>query len=563
MAWEKRGDARNITEVMKATSQLTLEEVAYPPTISSSSIVGMDEAGDMVMQAAAEKLQVTIVGDYDADGITSTAILWYLLRYLGVTPHVRLPRRYTEGYGLSMKVVDEIEAGLVLTVDNGISAIEQIRAAKEKGLTVIVLDHHLPGRELPQADVIVDPHIAPEQSGFAEYCGAGLAYKLSQLLVEDAEFLRKMCTLAAIGTVADVMPLIGDNRIIVKEGLRCINRHAVPVGLLALLNVVGTYEVDEQTIGYTIGPLLNAAGRLRDDGAMESLKMLITEDYAEAEEKAYALIETNNMRKDLLKEGMERARAILRNSNKEKDNPICIYDPELLAGLAGLVAGRLAEEYKTPAIVLTKSEEEGQVKGSARSYGDVHLKHLLDKASQHLNRYGGHAGAAGLSLSEKNLGAFTQSLEGLLSGYVRPDGSVIVYDLKVELSDIPQILEDLKRFAPFGEGNPRPVIRIDNILLLPQAGKLYRTMGDNDEHIRLLGRDLSVIGFNMTDEYMKQREPDVINAVGYLSRTAFMGNERVEMEAIAFERRETEAKKDTELKKQMLLHLFKFAEDGR
>ena len=221
---------------------------------------------------------------------------------MDVTPRTRLPKRYSEGYGLSMRVVDEIDSGVVITVDNGIAALEQVKAAKRKGLTVIVLDHHLPGNELPEADIVVDPHIAPEQSGFSDYCGAGLSYKMAQLLIDDDDFLRKMEALAAIGTVADVMPLIGDNRIIVKEGLRYINQHDLPVGLLALINVVGARKVDEQTTGiFTIGPLLNAPGRLRDDGAMESLQLLITEDYAEAEAKAFALIETNNMRKDLLK----------------------------------------------------------------------------------------------------------------------------------------------------------------------------------------------------------------------------------------------------------------------
>ena len=327
MSWKKRGKARNITEVIKEISHLTLEEVSNPVSIPSSSIMGMEEAADILLQAIYENKPITIVGDYDADGITSTAILWHVLRYLGVTARTRLPKRYSEGYGLSMRVVEEIKSGVVITVDNGISALEQIKAAKEKGLTVIVLDHHLPGSELPEADIVVDPHIAPDQSGFSDYCGAGLACKMAQLLIDDDEFLKKMKALAAIGTVADVMPLVKDNRIIVKEGLNCINQHNLPVGLLALINAVGIRRVDEQTIGFTIGPLLNAPGRLHDDGAMQSLEILITEDYAEAESKAFSLIETNNLRKDLLKKGMERAHEIIRNERKENVNPICIYDP--------------------------------------------------------------------------------------------------------------------------------------------------------------------------------------------------------------------------------------------
>lgn len=560
MAWKKRGNARNITEVIKEISRLSLEEVSNPAPISSLSIMGMEEAADILLHAIESKSPITIVGDYDADGITSTAILWHVLRYLDVTPRTRLPKRYSEGYGLSMRVVDEIDSGVVITVDNGIAALEQVKAAKRKGLTVIVLDHHLPGNELPEADIVVDPHIAPEQSGFSDYCGAGLSYKMAQLLIDDDDFLRKMEALAAIGTVADVMPLIGDNRIIVKEGLQCINQHDLPVGLLALINAVGARKVDEQTIGFTIGPLLNAPGRLRDDGAMESLQLLITEDYAEAEAKAFALIETNNMRKDLLKKGMERAYEILHREEKENVNPICIYDPELLAGLAGLVAGRLAEEYKTPTIVLTKTED-GQMKGSGRSYGDIHLKYLLDDVCGYLSHYGGHAGAAGLSLIAEHFEDFRCALEEHMKEYSRPDGTEFFYDLEATVAELPRIMEDLKRYAPFGEANPRPVIKIDNIILLPQAGKLYRTMGDHEEHIKLLGKDFSVIGFNMTEEYVRQGKPEIINVIGYLTSTNFRREEQLELEAIAFEKQE-QVKRNTLLGNQMLLSLSGFADIG-
>lgn len=560
MAWKKRGNARNITEVIKEISRLSLEEVSNPAPISSLSIMGMEEAADILLHAIESKSPITIVGDYDADGITSTAILWHVLRYLDVTPRTRLPKRYSEGYGLSMRVVDEIDSGVVITVDNGIAALEQVKTAKRKGLTVIVLDHHLPGNELPEADIVVDPHIAPEQSGFSDYCGAGLSYKMAQLLIDDDDFLRKMEALAAIGTVADVMPLIGDNRIIVKEGLQCINQHDLPVGLLALINAVGARKVDEQTIGFTIGPLLNAPGRLRDDGAMESLQLLITEDYAEAEAKAFALIETNNMRKDLLKKGMERAYEILHREEKENVNPICIYDPELLAGLAGLVAGRLAEEYKTPTIVLTKTED-GQMKGSGRSYGDIHLKYLLDDVCGYLSHYGGHAGAAGLSLIAEHFEDFRCALEEHMKEYTRPDGTEFFYDLEATVAELPRIMEDLKRYAPFGEANPRPVIKIDNIILLPQAGKLYRTMGDHEEHIKLLGKDFSVIGFNMTEEYVRQGKPEIINVIGYLTSTNFRREEQLELEAIAFEKQE-QVKRNTLLGNQMLLSLSGFADIG-
>lgn len=214
-----------------------------------------------------------------------------------------------------------------------------------------------------------------------------------------------MNALAAIGTVADVVPLVGDNRIIVKNGLECINRRELPVGLLALLRAAGLENVDEQTIGFVLGPLLNAAGRILDNGAMISLGVLITENYEEADQKANELIELNQQRKQLQKEGMTRAYEFLAKEARNKA-PICIYDPELLTGIAGLVAGRLSEELQTPAFVLTKAEQEGLLKGSGRSYGGVHLKELLDKAERYLTSYGGHAGAAGLSIQQDVLQDF-------------------------------------------------------------------------------------------------------------------------------------------------------------
>ena len=563
MAWRKRGNARNITEAFKEISRLSMEDVTLHKSVSSETIVGMEDAADLINIAVRDKIPVTVVGDYDVDGISSTAILWYMLRYLGINAHLRLPRRYTEGYGLSMRVVDEVDEGLLITVDNGIAAIEPIRCAKEKGLRVIILDHHLPGKELPNADVIVDPHIAPEQSGFSDYCGAGLAFKLSQLLIDDNRFLKKMCALAAVGTIADVVPLVGDNHCIAREGLRYINQREIPVGLLALINATGLKKIDEQNIGFTIAPMLNAAGRLEDTGAEKSLDLLIMDDYAEAEEKAYELIEINEKRKSLVKSAMERAHKYIRDNHMEEKNPICIYDQELLSGIAGLLAGRLAEEYQTPAIVLAPSGQEGTIKGSGRTYGGVHLRNLLESAEEYLLNYGGHEKAAGLGLRKGNLSSFTEKLELLLKDYNRPEQGEYLYDLEVNAEEIPRIMEDLEKYAPFGEGNPRPVIRVDRILLLPQAGKLYRLLGNQKEHIRLLGREFSVMAFHKAAEYIEMGEPDVINVIGYLVHTNYRRNSQIEIEAIAFEESEKKENESTALQQEMLLHFMQFAEERR
>lgn len=558
MSWKKRGNAYNITEFIQSNSLLTLEEVVYPKVISPSTIKELESAALMILKAIREGVHITIVGDYDVDGVSASAILDLLLKYFGVEPDIRLPKRYSEGYGLSQNVVEEIEEGIILTVDNGITAIEQIKQAKEKGLSVIVLDHHLPGKSLPEADVLVDPHISPKENGFSYYCGAGLAYKLAQLMVDDVEFLSEMCALAAIGTVADVMPLYSDNRNIVKDGLRSINRKKVPVGLAALLDAAELRFVDEKTIGFTIGPMLNAPGRLLDDGAMESLQVLIADNYEVAYQKAGELIELNNTRKKLTKEGVERAHIIMKTNRKEDTVPICHCDPELLSGLAGLVAGRLAEEYKVPAIVLTESSDKS-LKGSARTYGKVHLKKMLDGACKYLTSYGGHEKAAGLSLRREDLLSFEKDLETYLEDYQRPSNEIF-YDLEITQKDIPDILNDLKRYAPYGEGNPRPILRIDNIILLPQTGKVFKTMGEEKEHIRLLGKDISIIAFNQAEKYKKMGEPNRLNVIGYLSKGRYRGQERIEIEAIDFQSVKKEVQ-ETELQKMMLLQMFQFIGD--
>lgn len=533
MIWKKRGNARNITEVIQENSSLKLKEVAFPADVPPSLIVGIDEAAEMINHGVKDSMKITIVGDYDADGITASAILWFLLRYLGTSPTIRLPKRYSEGYGMSDRIVEEIEEGLILTVDNGISAVQEIKKAKTKGLTVIVLDHHLAGDTLPLADILVDPHIAPNENAFSDYCGAGLAFKLVQALVDDEEFIKRMSALAAIGTVADVVPLVGDNRIIVKNGLACINRRELPVGLLALLRAAGYETVDEQTLGFVFGPLLNAAGRLLDDGAMISFKVLVSEKYEEAEKRAYELVKLNQQRKRLQKEGMIRAYELLEKEERIQA-PICIYDPNLLTGIAGLVAGRLSEEFQVPAFVFTKANEEGLLKGSGRSYGGIHLKKLLDRANTYLESYGGHEGAAGVSIRQALFQDFKSILEKELCTYKTNDKGILFYDLEVHPEEVSAVIEDINRYAPYGSGNPRPIIRVDNIIPLPAGGKTFRTMGENNEHIRMTARGFLIVAFNKSQEFNALGDVDSINVVGYLSKSSYMGNIRIEIEALDF-----------------------------
>lgn len=231
MEWKQNGSYTSIEETVIAKSGLTKDELLNPKNNPADNIVNLPQAKNMIQSAITKKLPITVVGDYDADGITASVILSLLFQALGAEVKVRLPKRFSEGYGLSQKIIDECKPGLLLTVDNGIAAVDVIAEAKKKGFQTIVLDHHIPGELLPDADIIVDPHIAPDKNGYADYCGAGLAYKLAQLMLSDKNILNKMSTLAAIGTVADSVPLTGDNRVIVKQGLRNLQRKIVPEGI--------------------------------------------------------------------------------------------------------------------------------------------------------------------------------------------------------------------------------------------------------------------------------------------------------------------------------------------
>ena len=276
MKWTKRDECMNIEDVIKRN----VGEIS--DDCPEAEIVHLKETVDRINKAILLDEQITIFGDYDADGITGAAILWATIRIIsGTDPVIRLPRRFSEGYGFSMQAADEVYDGLLITVDNGISAFEQIRSVKDRGVSVIVIDHHLPGEKLPDADIIIDPHCFKSgRDDFEDWCGSGLAYRVCKELLKTvnddvmrARTLAYIQQLASVGTVCDVVPLLRDNRKLVIDGLKSINTMPCK-GLRAILNSTGTTYVDETTCGYLIGPVLNAAGRMEDDGAMLSFDVL-------------------------------------------------------------------------------------------------------------------------------------------------------------------------------------------------------------------------------------------------------------------------------------------------
>lgn len=453
---------------------------------------------------------VYIRGDYDCDGVCASAIFEITLKALGFQTDVHLPHRFTEGYGLSEKMIDDIPDGphLLITVDNGITAVDSIKKAKEKGLIVIITDHHLCRDDgmIPNADIIIDPNAIPNTATFNGYCGAGLAYKICEKLLENHpqrdELISKLISLAAIATVADVMELIEENRLIVKKGLESMVGFGRTKGLYALLNLCGMDQhITAKDIGFKIAPCINAAGRILDDGATLSFKLL-TEDEFDIQAEIYAreLNQLNEQRKLMKEEGLKKLYKYIEDNNMQNDIPMCIYYPALHEGIIGIYAGNIAEEFKRPCLIFTDSDKEGIYKGSARSADGYNLKALLDKCADVFVKYGGHAGAAGMSVEASRFDEMKTCLAKNCDFKVKSIDE-IYYDLEITEEDIEKIIPQLEAYAPFGEGNPEIIFKT-NFTISPVMSDYFRVMGNKSQHIKLLGKCSNAVCFDATRRYL-------------------------------------------------------------
>lgn len=556
MEWTKKDSASTIIEVVERNTKMNIQDFLNPE--KDPYLTGLNETVDFIKNEISKGTAISIIGDYDCDGITSSTILSLAFTEAsGKEPFVRIPRRFSEGYGLSMKIIDEINEGLIVTVDNGIAAIEQVKEAKKKGLKVVVIDHHLPVKNekgevvLPNADVILDPHAIPGSS-FSDYCGAGLAYRVAKLLIPNNPLLTPLCALASIGTVADVMPLVGDNRNIVINGMAAVNSRNITTGLHLLLEELGIEWVSEGDYGFKLGPVMNAAGRLLDDGPIDVVNVLKTNFDPTDMHNAIALDDLHEQVKTLVKNN-ERRRELVRSSMLEADElmkkevlrrPIVLYNPNFSEGIIGIIAGQLAEQYQTPAIVFTDTKTEGILKGSGRTYGNVHLKDLLDSVSQYLLGYGGHAGAAGLSVKYEDLYDFKIALNGKLKDVdFGVDTEHLSYDLEIPLSDVASSLKELDKYAPFGEGNPQIRFKVTGFECSPVNGKFSKPMGPHMEHIRFYGKDVSAVGFDLAKRYQSDGEPKIMDFVGMLGNNYFKGRAYNQIEVIDYKKKEKEKTK--------------------
>ena len=459
----------------------------------------MDKAVAVLGEKIKENAKIRIIGDYDIDGIQSTYILLEGFRMLGADVDSDIPDRMKDGYGLNRNLIDralEADVDTIITCDNGIAAAEEIAYAKSMGMTIVVTDHHeVPYTEigagrryiLPEADAVVDPKQEDCTYPFKGLCGAAVAYKLVEALMEamgkDAEDADYLMENVAIATIGDVMDLVDENRIFVKQGLDMLKR-TENLGLKALMECTGV-NVDKLSpyhIGFVIGPCMNASGRL--DTAKRALELLEAKKVAEAELLAGDLKALNDSRKDMTAQAVEEAFIQVENSELKDADVLVVYLPECHESLAGIVAGRIREKYYRPVFVLTKGAE--GLKGSGRSIETGHMYEGLDRVKHLLSKFGGHKMAAGLSMPEENLEQFRKEINEK-SGITPEDlNEKIAIDMQLPFECVNEkFIEELAVLEPFGKGNARPVFAERQVQV-----ESARILGKNKNVLKLQVKDL-------------------------------------------------------------------------
>ena len=509
--------ARGITDPAEALTLLSGEEELTDPML----LTDMDKACARILDAIDREETIVVFGDYDVDGVTATALLYQHLKGMGANVKCMLPSREGDGYGLSKNAIQSIhDKGyqLIVTVDNGISALEEAEFAASLGVDLIVTDHHLPHDTLPKAVAVVDPRRADDTSPFKGLCGAGVAFKLCAALdgCPPEEMLDYCGDLAAVGTVADVMPLTGENRTLVKAGLHLL-QHSDRPGLLALLDEVGLggKPVTAENVSYAIAPRINAAGRM--DSAVTALQLVLCEDEERAAELAHKLNEINAARQETEGEIAKAAQAQLEAEPAIlEDRVILIWGRDWHPGVIGIVASRLVEKTGRPVIVVS-IDEHGEGKGSGRSVQGFNLHECIASCADILLRFGGHAMAAGLSVREENL----PELRRRLNEWAARECPVLVTpplecDLSIHLDRITvESVRRLDQLAPYGAENPAPVFLLEKAVV----EGVYPVSEGRPCRLRLRQGNACIyaVWFGMHPEQLPYATGDVVDAALSLS----------------------------------------------
>ncbi len=485
---------------------------------------GLEQAADKLWDAIQSRESIVVYGDYDADGMTATAILYRCLSLLGAQVTYHLPNRMEEGYGLHVGSIEKLAARgkkVIITVDCGIASLEPAKRAKELGLTLIITDHHRFGDTLPEADAIVHPALPGTDYPFVGLCGAGVAFKLAWCLCQRAsgstrvgehlrEYLLQAIGLAAIGTVADVVPLLDENRVIVRNGLKTLKTHA-PIGLRKLmqLNKIDTKAAFEsEDIGFTMAPKLNAAGRLGQ--AQLGVELLVTEDEERAEAIANYIQELNGNRQKLERSiTISAGKQLKEIHDVDTDPAFVLASPSWHPGVIGIVAGKLAEKYHRPVVLIAMDKQGKAGSGSARSPNGVNLHEALLQCSDLLVSGGGHAAAAGLRVEEENIAAFRsaflesvaeQSLDAETLNDLQLDAEATLDQLDLAM------VSQVDRLGPFGAENPRPAFFACGVEIADEA----KPLGASGQHLSVRlsqrGKQIRAVHFGGAETWLPALE---------------------------------------------------------
>ena len=472
----------------------------------------MDKAVARLNRAMGAKEKIMVYGDYDVDGTTAVALVYKYLQHYYSNVEYYIPTRDDEGYGISLHSIDmAADAGvsLIIILDCGIKAIEEVAYAKEQGIDFIICDHHVPDRVLPEAVAILNPKMADSPYPCSHLSGCGVGFKFMQAFAVsnglDTSDLEGMLDLVAVSIAADIVPMVGENRVMTYHGLRRLNTNP-NLGLRAIIRICGLTgrEISISNVIFKIGPRINASGRMQS--GREAVELLVSRDMTEAMEKARAIDRYNQDRKELDKRITEEANAIIESHTEVLQNrkSIVIYNKDWHKGIIGIVASRLTELYYKPVVVLTMSN--GLATGSSRSVQGFDVYHAVDAQRDLLENFGGHTYAVGLSLKEENIPEFRERFEKFVNDNILPSQMtpMLEIDSYITFSQItPDFLSVLRRFAPYGPGNSKPVFCARNVLDFGTS----KLVGKHLEHIKLeivddtSGKVFNGIAFNMADKF--------------------------------------------------------------
>ena len=491
----------------------------------------MEIAVKRILQAIEKKEKIIIYGDYDVDGITSVTVLKSFLEERGIKVDEYIPNRLEEGYGLNKKAVEEIankKYKLMITVDCGISAVEEVKYANELGIETIITDHHEPGNELPQALAVVDAKRKDNKYPFRNLAGVGVVFKLIQAIgqklgLEEKEYL-KYLDIVCVGTISDIVPLVDENRVIVKLGLKLVEQ-TKNLGLRAILQASGYNKIDSNTISFGVAPRINACGRMGHQE--EALKLFLSKEIQEVNELTQKLNDYNKLRQETEKNIYSDALKQIEENNLTEKDTIVLMGKNWHHGVIGIVSSKITELYFKPSILLCEENDIG--KGSGRSIPGFDLYEALTECSDLIEKFGGHSMAVGINIQKDKFELFKEKLENIAKQKeIEQIVPILKIDAQINLDELDrEMVESLSELEPYGEENKMPLfafknLRIDSIRALSEGKHLKLTLKNNKNIV-------NAIGFNLGELVNYYKIGDKIDVVGNLEINTFNGASNVQI----------------------------------